>query len=182
MHVKSFVLASFAACIVTAIPIPDDTSLFCPAEWKRSPQTGCRPQTLTLPTLEDLPLSQKQYNGLVTYPTDATINNPSLITPANPAESVPQPAPKPLNEAAPWLVVPGAVGAGWAIDQILKPKGANGEAPNIGNWWEEAGGSSRRGKVGMVLFLRGWRRRLGFGAEVDILRRTRLRRPMAFLD
>lgn len=134
MHVKSFVFASFAACIVTAIPIPDEGQpLFCPAEWKRSPspQNGCRPQTLKLPTLNDLPLSQNQYNGLETYPTDA-FSKPSLSTPADTAASPNRPAPQPLDNPAPWLAVPGAGIGTWAVDQLLNPK-VPGDAPRNGN-------------------------------------------------
>lgn len=134
MHVKSFVFASFAACIVTAIPIPGEGQpLFCPAEWKRSPrpQNGCRPQTLKLPTLNDLPLSQNQYNGLENYPTDA-FSKPSQSTPAETATTQDRPPPQPLDNPAPWLAVPGAGIGSWAVNQILNPK-APGDAPSNGN-------------------------------------------------
>lgn len=133
MHVKGFIFASFAACIVTAIPIPNENQpLFCPAEWKRSPspQNGCRPQTLKLPTLNDLPLTQKTYNGLETYPTDS-FSNPSLSTPADTSATEQKPPPQPLD-AAPWLAVPGAGIGAWAVDQIVNPK-VPGDTPANGN-------------------------------------------------
>lgn len=121
MHVKSFVFASFAACIVTAIPIPSAEPQFCPANWKRSPQSGCVPRTLKLPSLEDIPLKQQQQPSpaLGIYPTDG-FSSPSLVIPANPVITQPQPAPEPQNDVAPWLSIPGAGAAAWALDRFLR--------------------------------------------------------------
>lgn len=134
MHVKSFVFASFAACIVTAIPIPNENQpLFCPAEWKRSPspQNGCRPQTLKLPTLNDLPLTQKTYNGLGTYPTDS-LSNPSLSTPADTSAIDQRPPPQPVD-LAPWSAIPASGIGAWAVDQIVNPKIPGDTSPANGN-------------------------------------------------
>ncbi|MCJ1349071.1 hypothetical protein MMC31_007307 [Peltigera leucophlebia] len=136
MHVKSFVLASFAIGIVTAIPIPSAEPQFCPVSWKRSPQSGClpqtlkSPQTLKLPSLDDIPLQQPTSNGLGIYPTDG-FSSPALVTPANPVVTQPQPPPQPLNDVAPFLAIPGAGFGAWALDKLLR--GGDEGAPIKGN-------------------------------------------------
>lgn len=133
MHVKKFVFASLAACIVTAIPMPSPEGESCPANWKRSAQAGCVPQKLQLPSLNDLHLEQQphQSTGLEIYPTD-DFQPPSQITPDNTAVSAPPPAPQRATDYAPWLALPGAAGLVWGLQELSKNK-PNFEIPGNGN-------------------------------------------------
>lgn len=142
MHFKSFVLASFAASIATAIPIPQ----LCPFNWKRSAQRGCEPQTAPLPSLLPYlsdPSSVPNPTSQEYYSPDP-FGNTSPNTPAANAVTDTRPPPMPLSEYAPWSIPAAAAGAAaglWKLRHGFPDRGVEG-----GNWgrkWGEALGESK---------------------------------------
>lgn len=126
MHIKSFVLASFAASIATAIPVPQS----CPFNWKRSAQKGCVPQTAPLPSL--LPYlsdpSSMPNPATAEYYNNGPFGTTSPTTPMDTAVTDTRPPPKPLTDYAPWV---GAGGLGtWGLTNWWKSRGSSpaGEA------------------------------------------------------
>lgn len=124
MHFKSFVLASFAVSITTAIPIPQA----CPFNWKRSAQSGCIPQTAPLPSL--LPYLSDPES--VPSPLSPQYFNPDIsgaTSPNAPTQNVPvpdtRPPPRPLTDYAP-AAIPGLGAAGWGLWKLRQGAGAEG--------------------------------------------------------
>lgn len=127
MHFKNVVLASFAASIATAIPIPQS----CPFNWKRSAQSDCIPQTEPLPSLLPYlsdptsvpdPTSQQ-------YPSPGAFGSTQPIVPAQNQVTDTRPPPQPLSEYAP-LSVPAAGLGAWGLHNLWKLR--QGPAPGIG--------------------------------------------------
>lgn len=121
MHIKSFVLASFAASIATAIPIPQA----CAFDWKRSANKACIPQTQSLPSL----LPYLQDPSSVPNPTSSeyyapdTLGTTSPTTPADNKTPEPQSPPQPLIEYAPWVGGAGGAGlGGWGLSNLWKSR------------------------------------------------------------
>jgi len=116
MHFKNFVLASFAASIATAIPIPQA----CPFNWKRSAQSGCIPQTSPLPSL----LPYLQDPSSVPDPTSPDYYSPGTFgtspnLPTKNEATDTRPPPTPLTEYAPWAIPAGGLGA-WGLNNLWK--------------------------------------------------------------
>ena len=126
MHFKSFVLASLAVSIATAIPIPQ----LCPFNWKRSAQQDCRPQTAPLPSLLPYlsdpssvpdPTSQEYYSPDSFGTTSPNVPAANVVTDT-------RPAPRPLTDYAPLSIPIG--GAAWGLHNLWKlrqsPSGVEG--------------------------------------------------------